>query len=93
MSGGNYSIDGGFWGAIAVVPVPGAPSLTIACTATNSVTVSWPSPSLGWILQHNGDLNTTNWAEVPTTPSDDGTTKRVTAAPPVGNRFYRLKKP
>jgi hypothetical protein len=93
LSGGNYTLAGGFWGIIAAVPTPGAPALAITRTATNSVIISWPSPSTGWTLQQNGDLNTTNWAEEPTTPSDDGNTKSVTVAPPVGNRFYRLKKP
>jgi hypothetical protein len=93
MSGGKYSIEGGFWGVIAAVQTPGAPALAITRTATNSVIISWPSPSTGWTLQQNGDLNTTHWAEEPTTPSDDGNTKSVTVAPPVGNRFYRLKKP
>jgi hypothetical protein len=92
ISGGSYSIDGGFWGLIEAVPVPGAPSLTIARTATNSIVISWPSPSDGWSLQQNGSLNATNWSGVLTTPSDDGNTKSVTVAPPVGTCFYRLKK-
>src|SRR5437660_6145162 len=29
MSGGNFTIDGGFWGIIAVVQTPGAPLLRI----------------------------------------------------------------
>jgi hypothetical protein len=93
MSGGSYSLTGGFWGVIAAVQTPGAPRLNITLTATTSVLISWPSPSTGWTLQHNTSLNTTNWSEVLTTPADDGTTKSVTVAPPVGNRFYRLKKP
>jgi hypothetical protein len=92
MKGGNYSLDGGFWGIVAAIQAPGAPWLTIGWTAANSVGICWPSPSTGWTLQQNTNVNTTNWADVLTTPNDDGTTKSVTVAPPVGNRFYRLKK-
>src|SRR6185503_11802568 len=45
MSGGNFSVDGGFWSLIAAVQTPGAPTLTITGTTTNTVAVSWPSPS------------------------------------------------
>ena len=44
MNGGNYAIDGGFWGIIAAVQTPGAPLLSIARSTTNTVVVSWPSP-------------------------------------------------
>jgi len=93
LSGGNYTLEGGFWGLIAAVQTPGAPMLTISCTTTNSVMISWPSPATGWTLQQNGDLNATNWSEVLTMPNDDGTTKNVVVSPPVGNRFYRLSNP
>jgi hypothetical protein len=93
MTGGNYSLEGGFWGLIAAIQSPGRPWLTITRTATNSVIISWPSPSTGWTLWLNTNLNTVNWSEVLTTPNDDGTTKSVTVAPPLGNRFYRLEKP
>src|SRR5437660_7389128 len=53
MSGGNYSVDGGFWGLTAVVQTPGAPLLSITHTRTNTVTVSWPFPSTGFRLQQN----------------------------------------
>ena len=93
MSGGNYTIDGGFWGIIAAVQTPGAPLLSIARTTTNTVAVFWPSPSTGFVLQQNtNSISSVNWSNVVTTPSDDGTTKTVIVNPPTGNRFYRLKK-
>jgi len=91
MNGGNYSIAGGFWGIIAAVQTPGAPLLAIRRTSTNSVAVSWPSPSTGFTLQQNTNgIATVNWSNVVTTPSDNGTTKTVIVNPPSGNRFYRL---
>ena len=94
MSGGNYSLVGGFWGIIAAVQSPGAPLLSIARTLTNTVAVSWPSPSTDWALQQNTNgVATVNWSNVLTAPLDDGTTKTVVVNPPTGNRSYRLIHP
>ena len=94
MSGGNYSVDGGFWGIIAAVQTPGAPTLTIARTTTNTVAVSWLSSSTGWTLQQNtNSVASVNWSNLVATPLDDGTTKTVIVNPPTGHRFYRLFKP
>ncbi len=40
MSGGNYTLDGGFWGIIAAVQTPGAPTLRIFRTTTNTVVLA-----------------------------------------------------
>lgn len=94
MSGGNYSVDGGFWGLIAAVQPPGSPLLSIARTSTNTIAVSWPSPSAGFVLQVNTNgVNTVNWSNVVTAPLDDGSFKTVIVNPPVGNRIYRLMRP
>ena len=94
MSGGNFTIDGGFWGIITAVQTTGAPLLSIARTTTNTVVVFWPSPSAGFNLQVNTNgVSTVNWSNVLTTPLDDGITRTVIVDPPIGNRFYRLKNP
>ena len=97
---GNVFVTGSIWSSVSVSPghsviikyssaIP--PSLTIARTATNTVALSWPSPSLGFTLQQNANsLATVNWTNVVATPSDDGTTRTVIVDPPTGNRFYRL---
>lgn len=92
MTGGNFSLTGGFWSLFAV-QTPGAPLLTIRLTATNTALVLWPSPSIGFTLQQNTDLNTTNWVAAPQTVTDNGTNKFIIVSPPAGNRFYRLFKP
>lgn len=94
MSGGNFSVDGGFWGIIAAVQTPGVPTLTIFRTTTNTVAVFWPSPSTGWTLQQNtNSVSSVNWSNAPGTIPDDGTNKTLIVNPPTGNRFYRLFKP
>jgi len=93
MSGGNYTLQGGFWAVVAAVQTPGAPTLSIRMTATNSVIVSWPAPSDGWILQDNLDAGNTNaWGNVGIAPITVGSEKQVIVSPPVGNRFYRLRQ-
>ena len=94
MSGGAYTLVGGFWGVIAVVQTIGAPPLSIFRTTTNTVAVSWPSPWTGWTLQENTNgVTSVNWSNAPGTIQDDGTNKTLVIAPPTENRFYRLFKP
>ena len=68
-------------------------SLSVMLTSTNTVVVYWPSPSTGWNLEQNTDLNTTSWESPPETINDDGTTKSIVVAPPTSKRFFRLQKP
>jgi hypothetical protein len=91
MSGGNYSLTGGFWSLISVVQTAGAPALTITHSG-NTVKVLWPYPSTGWTLQQNSDLTTANWTASGGI-SNDGTNNFITITSPTGNLFFRLLKP
>jgi hypothetical protein len=93
LSGGNYSVMGGFWSLINVVQMPGAPMLGIRLTTTNTAMVYWLSPATGYNLQVNASLATTNWGVPAETVQDDGTIKFVIINPPTGSRFFRLKNP
>ncbi|MBE0544785.1 MAG: hypothetical protein IH623_25895 [Verrucomicrobia bacterium] len=68
------------------------PALSIA-RANALITISWPSPSTGFVLQQNTDLNTANWTTPTETVTDNGATKSVNFSPAPGNRFFRLFKP
>jgi hypothetical protein len=92
MSGGNYSLSGGFW-ALFAVQTAGAPLLKIFLTTTNTAVVSWPAPSTGFSLQQNTDLSTANWVAPAETINSDGNTKFIIVSRTTGNRFYRLKSP
>lgn len=92
LTGGNFSLAGGFWSLFAV-QTPGAPLLSIRLTAAHTLAVSWPSPSTGFLLQQTDDLNTPNWVTAPQSVSDNGTSKFILVNPSAGNRFYRLFKP
>src|SRR6266478_8862259 len=90
MSGGNYSVDGGFWGLIAAVQTPGAPLLRVQLVSSTTVLIAWPAPSTGFSLQQNSQVGTTNWMSVTNEPLMVGSEKQVLVSPPVGNNFYRL---
>jgi hypothetical protein len=93
MSGGSYTLNGGFWAIIAAVQTSNAPLLRIVLTRTNAVVVAWPAPSTGFSLQQNAVLSTTNWTSVPNPVNVVGSENQVIVSPPTGNRFYRLKSP
>jgi len=94
MSGGNYTLHGGFWGIVAAVQTPGAPLLSVFRTPTNTVAITWPSPSTDWTLQRNTDSITSgNWSNVTGGILDDGTTKTLLVNPPAGKQFFRLRQP
>jgi len=95
MSGGGFSLTGGFWSLFAVQTLD-APPLAIQWTATNTARIFWPSASTGFVLQLNTNLNNvtiSGWVNAPQSVTDDGTTKFIIVNPPTANRFYRLFKP
>ena len=93
MAGGNYSMDGGFWGIIAAIQTPGAPLLTIT-RSNNFAIVSWSDTGTAFRLENNNNLSITNgWATAPQTRSTNGGIISITAPASTGNNFYRLKNP
>lgn len=91
ISGGAYSLTGGFWSFFAVQS-PGAPDLKIFLSATNTAVVQWPSSATGWTLQQNTNLAGVSWVTPVETVNDNGTNKFIIVNPPDGNRFYRLTR-
>jgi hypothetical protein len=94
MSGGNYSLTGGFWSLVFVVQTPGTPNLTIA-QSDNSVIVSWPNTG-SYTLQQNSNLAApAAWATsgYPVTTNSPAGTNNVTITPPAGRLFFRLANP
>ena len=94
MTGGSYSLTGGFW-ALYAVQTAGAPWLTITRTTTNSVVVSWPLPADGWVLEWTNRTAGVSapWPQI-APPYQTNTAQAWIVEPsPTGNRFYRLHKP
>jgi hypothetical protein len=95
MSGGSFTLQGGFWGVIAAVQTEGAPYLSVMRTTTNTVVVWWPLPGTGWELQATTNLAATPgvWTDI-APPYQTNTTSLYHIEPsPTGNKFYRLHKP
>jgi hypothetical protein len=91
MTGGSYSLTGGFWALISVVQTAGLPNLTIT-HAGNSVIVSWPNTGI-YTLQQNANLALANgWATTGYSITTSNGTNSITITPPTGNLFFRLKQ-
>ena len=84
MSGGQYSVTGGFWSVYAV-QTPGAPLLTIIY-AGNQAVVSWSPSVKGWSLQTNANLTAQTWGNY----LGPVVNNVVTNIPPKGNLFFLL---
>ena len=92
MTGGSYSLTGGFWSLYSVVQTEGVPLLSIT-QSNNYAILSWPLPSTGYGLEQTPSLSTASWTSVTNIPADNGTIKSVTLPVQPGNKFFRLKKP
>jgi hypothetical protein len=92
MAGGNYSLTGGFWSSLAVVPMQGVPNLIIQYLDPSSVKVSWPDTG-AYTLQQNNDLTAGSWTTSGYSITSAGGTNSITITPPMGNLFFRLSKP
>ena len=92
MTGGNFSVAGGFWAVVSVVQMPGVPNLLILPNGANSVKIIWPAAG-SFTLQQNGDLSTTNWVASGYSIATANGTNSITLTHPSGNLFFRLKNP
>jgi len=89
MSGGNYSLTGGFWSLISVVQTAGLPNLCITHSG-NSVIVSWPNTG-SYTLQQNANLAlASGWAPSGYSITTANGTNSITLTAPAGNLFFRL---
>jgi hypothetical protein len=94
LSGGNFTIEGGFWAIIGAVQTPGGPPLRVVRSTTNTVVIAWPAPSTGFSLQQNPVVNNgAGWLGVTNMPVVIGSENQVIISTPIGNKFYRLKSP
>jgi len=87
LSGGNYVVEGGFWGVIAAIQQPGAPILHIERSGLD-VIISWDSSVSNFFLQESGTASPLSWGN-----SLTGNTNPIIIPALGANRFYRLTKP
>ena len=97
MSGGPFTLDGGFWGIVAAIQSEGAPTLSIELT-NGWVKVSWPAPAPNWVLTETNRLPSAAsplWPQVSAAQyqTNAGRIFILTAPQPLQNRYYQLHKP
>ncbi len=88
MSGGNFSVTGGFWSIVSVVQTPAAPVLQIT-HGSGTVSLNWPVTA-GFELQQNPNLSNTNWVNVAGLVGTNGGVATYTITNPAGALFFRL---
>lgn len=91
LSGGNYSVTGGFWSLISVVQTPGLPTLLVT-RAGSSVTVSWANTGSATLQQNSNVANAAGWTTSGYQIATANGTNSITIALPTGNLFFRLKQ-
>ena len=92
MTGGNYSLTGGFWSLISVVQTAGLPNLTITHSG-NSVIVSWPNTGSYTLQQNNNLAASAGWTTSGYSISTSNGMNSITIISPPGNLFFRLSNP
>ena len=86
------------WGDFALVQLtlvdasPPPPTLQILLTSADSVRLYWPTNSVGYTMQQNSQLGTTNWVNTTNTITTVGTDYQVTITTTNGPCFFRLLK-
>ena len=88
MTGGSFSVTGGFWALPIAVQTPGAPTLTIVRVSASQARISWSPNSPGFVLQETTTLAPPNWVNSPS-----GAANPVTVTSGPNAKFYRLRKP
>ena len=88
----STALDLAVQGTVTPVVAIGVPTLSVQLINA-SVVLSWPASFVGFVLQENGNLDTTNWTLFGGTVSSNATTMSVTNAAPTGKKFFRLLHP
>lgn len=70
-----------------------APLLSVLFTSTNTLAVSWPAASPGYVLQENSALGNMNWANTTNKVDIVGDYNQIIVSTFAGSGFYRLFHP
>ena len=92
MSGGSYSLVGGFWGGIVAIQTEGGPRLLIENLLNGTARITWSPNTPGFVLQQVTALTpmpvSTGWSNAPA-----GYTNGVVIPASPQMRYFRLFKP
>ncbi len=85
MSGGSFTLEGGFWPASAVRIAP-VPTLRVQRIG-DQLSISWSPATPGFSLEMTGELGAPAWL-----PAPSGNANPTTLTPSANSTFYRLAK-
>ncbi len=88
LSGGDYSVVGGFWSLIAASEFQTGPVLSVTLAPEGRVRLAWVPNTPGYVLQETLQLTAPDWKNV----ADGATNPRLIPAD-FSAKYYRLKKP
>ena len=92
LSGVTAIAAGGYHTVALIGTVPLRPTLNVRPSA-NELILSWRTIAVGFTLQENPDITTSDWTDVSVVPIVNITNQQneVMVSLPVGKKFYRLK--
>lgn len=92
-SGGNYTLECGFWNVAVALQTPGAPTLSVIRSGGN-VTLFWPEDGSSFHLEQSGYVaSPASWGATVQSASTNSGTISVTVPATAGYQFFRLKRP
>lgn len=87
MTGGSYSLVGGFWVLPLAIQSAGAPVLRIEPHSSGQAQLSWAPSTPGFVLQETTNLANDQWIDSPS-----GSTNPVIVPATLPVKWYRLRK-
>jgi hypothetical protein len=95
LTGGVYSVTGGFWPGVTLVQTPEAPLLASELLPGGDVRIYWPRPATGFVLDQTTALASPpasiSWSQVPFPYQTNATHISITLPPGTDSKFYRLR--
>jgi hypothetical protein len=92
MSGGVYSITGGFWSIIAAVQTSGAPLLSVVRSGTQAI-ISWSASASAFVLEQSSTLMPNSWSTNSAPLTTNGRVISVSVPATSGYQYFRLYNP
>jgi hypothetical protein len=96
LTGGSFTLIGGFWGLSSVAQTPGAPPLSIEYLGGGLARIYWPRPADGFLLEAAPAFASPPaamaWNPTPLSYQTNATQISVTA-PATGRQVFRLHHP
>jgi hypothetical protein len=89
LSGGDFTVEGGFWAVVSQVTVP---DLTVRLLSNGTVQICWPSSGAQFTLQETITLSRPAWSASAVVPADDTGMKCVTVPATRESHFFRLAR-